>query len=55
MRLLPKDATVDEALDVFRSSLHGQKPRLFAIMITGHGRPGEQPLGIITPRDLLRE
>lgn len=55
MQLLARSATVDEALAVFQASLSSKRQRLFAIIITEHGDASEEPLGIITPRDLLVE
>jgi len=55
MQLIAKSAKVDDALAVFQASLASKRQRLFAIIITEHGDSGEDPLGIITPRDLLVE
>ena len=55
MQLIARDASIDEALAVFQRSLERKRPRLFAVVITEHGDPAEEPLGIITPRDLLVE
>lgn len=55
LQLIGKDASIDEALGVFQQSLERKRPRLFAIVITETGDAGENPLGIITPRDLLVE
>ena len=53
--LIRAGATVEEALSIFQQSLHVRRPRLFALVITKNADPGEEPLGIITPRDLLVE
>ena len=53
--LINAHATVDEALLKFQESLHARKPRLFALIITKNGLATEEPIGIITPRDLLVE
>ena len=55
MQLLGREASVDEALAIFQASLERKRPRLFAIIITETGQAHEDPLGIITPRDLLVE
>lgn len=55
MQLIARDASVDEALAIFQASLERKRPRLFAIIITETGQAHEEPLGIITPRDLLVE
>ena len=52
MELIGRDGTVEEARQRFEQSL-SEKRRLFAIIITEHGAPTEDPLGIITPADLL--
>lgn len=53
--LIGRDATVEEALDVFQQSLSRRRGRLYALLITEHGAADEAPLGIITPADLLDE
>jgi len=55
MKLLSRGASVDEALAIFQATLSQKRPRLFAIVITETGQGHEEPLGIITPRDLLGE
>lgn len=55
LQLIARDASIDQALAIFQSSLERKRPRLFAIVITETGDAAEEPLGIITPRDLLVE
>jgi hypothetical protein len=55
LALLPAKATLEEAVDAFQRSIAGRHGRLFALVITQHGRGNEDPLGIITPADLLLE
>lgn len=54
-KFLCRRATVYEAEDIFR---HGTdrngKWRVSAILITDSGHPSEEPIGIITPSDMLR-
>lgn len=45
--------TVDEAQQAFVDSLIRKKRRIFAIVVTENGKPEEEPLGIVTPGDLL--
>ena len=45
--------SVDEAQQAFVDSLIRKKRRIFAIIITENGKPEEEPLGIVTPGDLL--
>jgi CBS domain-containing protein len=50
---LPRDASLDTALGIFEEASVKKPRRLYAILITEHGTPDEEPLGIITPRELL--
>jgi hypothetical protein len=52
---LAHNATVDDARAAFSETLERAHPRLMAILITQNGKRTEQPLGIITPWDLLQE
>ena len=52
--LIASDAPVVEARQRFELALVQQR-RLFALIITEHGAPTEDPLGIITPADLLED
>lgn len=45
--------TIYDAHEAFASALERHQPRLFAIIITNSGKPAEQPIGIVTPWDLL--
>ena len=50
---LPRNASLDVARGIFEEA-NVKKPRhLYAILITEQGTPEEEPLGIITPRELL--
>lgn len=51
---LPRDATLEEAREAFELP-RGEKrrPRVFAAVITETGDDTEQPLGIVTARDLI--
>jgi hypothetical protein len=55
LALVAADTTLEEAVDVFQRAVAGRHGRLFALLITQHGRATEPPLGIITPADLLDE
>ncbi len=52
---LARNATVDDARAAFSETLERTHPRLLAILLTQNGKRTEQPLGIITPWDLLQE
>lgn len=45
--------TVDDAREAFATELLRGKPRLYAILVTQNGTDHEDPLGIVTPWDLL--
>jgi len=51
--LMAGNRTVDEAQQAFVDSLIRKKKRLYAIVITETGKVEEEPLGIVTPGDLL--
>ncbi|MCL4553311.1 MAG: hypothetical protein M1305_07165 [Candidatus Marsarchaeota archaeon] len=51
--IMSQNRTVYDAHEAFTSALERQQPRLFAIIITDSGRPTEQPIGLVTPWDLL--
>jgi len=51
--IMAGNRTVDEAQQAFVDSLIRKKRRIFAIVVTENGKPGEEPLGIVTPGDLL--
>lgn len=50
-----KDATELEARELFSQAPTREQPIVEAVIITEHGEPGESPVGIITPWDLLDE
>jgi predicted transcriptional regulator len=53
--VMSRNATVDEAREMFEQQLaHGQRT-LFAILVTETGKNSQQPLGIVTPYDLIEE
>lgn len=49
------NALVDDARAAFSETLVRPHPRLMAVIVTQNGKRAEQPLGIITPWDLLQE
>lgn len=51
--LMRRDQTVYEAMEMFQRAIEQKKPRIYALLITAHGKATEQLLGIITPWDLL--
>ena len=51
--ILSQDSTVDHAREAFASEIDRGQPRLYAILITATGKATEDPLGIVTPWDLL--
>ena len=53
MAFLAQDASLDTARGIFEEANVRKPRRLYAILITEHGTPQEEPLGIITPRELL--
>lgn len=52
---MDRNQTIFKAREAFTQILERVQPRLFAIIVTQTGRPTEQPLGIVTPWDLLRD
>jgi len=40
-------------MEIFQRAIEQRKPRIYALLITEHGKATEHPLGIITPWDLL--
>jgi CBS domain-containing protein len=53
-RFMARDDTVAAARHAFLASI-GRQRRLYAIIITEHGKLEEDPLGIVTPYDLMQE
>lgn len=51
--VLPHSKTVGDAREAFARSIEQKRPRLFAILVTHSGKRTEEPLGIVTPWDLL--
>ncbi len=51
--IMRRDQTVYEAMEIFQRAIEQRKPRIYALLITEHGKATEHPLGIITPWDLL--
>lgn len=51
--IMRRDQTVYEAMEIFQRAIEQRKPRIYAVLITAHGKATERPLGIITPWDLL--
>lgn len=45
--------SIDDAHHAFRSAIERGQPRLYAIILTSNGKPTAQPVGIVTPWDLL--
>ena len=52
---MARNALVDDAREAFSTTLDRPHPRLLAIVITNTGKRTEQPLGVITPWDLLQD
>lgn len=52
-RILKRKDTVYDARETFASALERKQPRIFALIVTENGKATEQPLGIVTPWDLL--
>ena len=53
VEFLAQDSTVDAARQVFDEAQRSRPRNLFAVLVTSSGSPKEDPLGLITPRDLL--
>jgi len=50
---MARDEIIDAAILAFENSILEGIPKLQAILITDSGKPTEQPLGIITPWDII--
>lgn len=48
-----RKATVPEVREMFEQHIRHGQLRLDAVIITEHGQPDEQPLGIVTPTDAV--
>lgn len=53
VEFLAQDSTIDTARQIFDIAQRSRPRHLFAVLVTKTGLPTEDPLGIITPRDLL--
>jgi len=51
--VLSTEHTVRDAADEFQTAIREGRPRLFAIVLTATGERTEQPVGIVTPEDLV--
>lgn len=51
--VMSRNQMVYEAREAFMCAIEQGKPRLYALLITEHGKATEKPLGIVTPWDLL--
>ena len=51
---MARQQTVDDARQAFIDALE-RGERLFAVLVTEHGRLAERPIGIVTPLDLLED
>lgn len=48
-----RDQIVYEAMEIFQRAIGQRKPRIYALLISEHGKATERLLGIIAPWDLL--
>jgi predicted transcriptional regulator len=51
--IMNRNQTVYEAMDMFTQAIEQKMPRIYAVLITEHGKATESLLGIVTPWDLL--
>jgi CBS domain-containing protein len=51
--ILRANQSIDDARDAFATELGRGQVRLYALLITPSGDPTEEPIGIVTPWDLL--
>jgi len=51
--IMRRDRTVYDAMEVFTHDIGQEKPRVYALLITEHGKETECVLGIVTPWDRL--
>jgi len=51
--IMSRDQTVYEAMEIFMFAIEQKKPRIYALLITEHGKATERLQGIVTPWDLL--
>ncbi|MDR3727905.1 MAG: hypothetical protein P4K86_12770 [Terracidiphilus sp.] len=52
-KILGAQKTIFDADDALRNSIHPDSTRLYAIVITENGVDGEDPIGFVTPWDLV--
>ena len=52
-QLLARNQSLDDAREAFATQFERGRPRLYALIITATGADTEEPLGIVTPWDLL--
>lgn len=52
-KIMRHDNTTFEAADAFKNSIHRQATRLYAIIVTRDGGAGDDPIGLVTPWDLV--
>lgn len=50
---MARSDSVYDAREAFEQSIEVNRPRLYAIIVTEHGKRTESPLGIVTPWDLI--
>jgi hypothetical protein len=51
--IMAPDKTIFDAADAFRNSIHHKATRLYAIAITEQGGDSDEPIGFVTPWDLV--
>jgi hypothetical protein len=51
--IMGPDKTIFDAADAFTNSIHREATRLYAIAITEHGGASDDPIGFVTPWDLV--
>jgi len=51
--IMNRDQTVYDAMEIFMLAIEQRKPRIYALLITEHGKATEGLQGIVTPWDLL--
>ena len=53
--IMGPEKTIFDAADAFRNSIHQKATRLYAIIITGNGSDQDNPIGFVTPWDLVHK
>jgi len=51
--IMGPDKSIYDAGDAFTNSIHSKATRLHAIAITEHGGDTDEPIGFVTPWDLV--